>query len=111
MEDAKNNNKTCPIHIDRELKEFTAGPNAKTPGMKYWKCTKMLGEENGKKTWCEYVQWPENDFSYTKKFTQTETGVKETVEPFAQPSLQDVMASLGRLHAKLNKLLNGTEND
>ena len=101
-------NKTCPIHEGRELKEFTAGPNAKTPGMKYWKCTKMLGEENGKKTWCSYVQWPENYFSYTPKFTQTPEGVVETEELFPNEDKSDIRDLLKEINDKLQYLIDRT---
>lgn len=65
----------CPTH-NRELKEFTAGPKAKNPGMKYWKCTAKVG--NG---WCNYVDWGNSEM--TKVFKQMPDGsVLESEAPW-----------------------------
>ena len=96
------NEKFCPVHKDRPLREFTAGEKAKNPGMKYWKCTL---KEYGK--FCEYVEWPEKDFSYTKKFTQLPSGeVLESEEPWGEEEQtgSDIRTILARIESKVDSL-------
>lgn len=97
--------RVCPIH-QKPLRQFKG--IGKTSGKPYenWKCT--YKDDSG---YCSVIEWVDQE--PTKKFTQTPNGVIESESPFPTDvsTLGDVMASLGRLHAKVNKLLNGTEND
>lgn len=96
----------CPEH-KKALRQFKGiGKNSGKP-YENWKCT----FKDGSGAYCTYVEWV--DQVETPKFTQTPEGVIESEEPFPteRVTLTEVMASLGRLHAKVNKLLNGTEND
>ena len=96
----------CPTH-QKPLRQFKG--IGKTSGKPYecWKCT--YKDDSG---YCSVIEWVDQ-VEETKKLTQTEAGVIETTEPFGQPTIQDVMTLLGRISAKLNRLLdeNGTENN
>lgn len=87
---------TCPKH-GLEMREFTAGPKAKNPGMVYHKCTQRT---EGK--FCEQVRFPE-DPQVTKKFTALPNGqVREESAPWP---VSDVRTILQEMNDKLDKIL------